>query len=134
MKALNNKSAERFKKLIANLEENDSVKIANSKSFMALSIDFLGNVSTAAGPGKQFAFAHYYELNGDLIPDPDMEFLYIPEKNWIFPMAYQDTYGYQRSIWWEEGKLVKNERILNDLVSFAQIWLKNICEQQKIAV
>ncbi len=63
--------------------EHYSVKIENS-GFMALIIE---------KHGAQIVVAHYFETNGDLVPDPDMEFVDLGADDWL-PVAIQHSTGH----------------------------------------
>ncbi|MGK5086127.1 hypothetical protein WDW86_01080, partial [Bdellovibrionota bacterium FG-2] len=63
--------------------EDFAVKIAN-EGFMPLSIE---------KHGKHVTVTHYYEQNGDLVPDPDMEFVDLGGKDWL-PVAIQHSTGH----------------------------------------
>ena len=132
MRHLNKRATAIFNRIINNhLKDADAVKIDNS-SFMALCIDRLcSDVDFSGLKGDIFAFAHYYEQNGDLIPDPDMTFLRL-QNGFIFPLTYQDYRSYEEAIYLKDGKWKHSNQLLNDLVSFANKWLNNILYQQKI--
>ncbi len=72
------------------------------------------------------ALAHYYEQNGDLVPDPDMEIAIYPKMQMAEALSYQDTYGY-RQVYPEPGKV--NLKAKRDLNSFLNTWLSNIKAQ-----
>lgn len=78
--------------------------------------------------GKSVIIAHYFEQNGDFIPDPDMEFS-ITEWGWV-PMATQNALGvYRRASEWKDGKLMVNKREFKNQQSFATMWARNIKAQ-----
>ena len=75
---------------------------------------------------KTVSITHYYEQNGDLVPDPDMEF-YLTEFGWV-PAAIQFCTGtYRRATEYnDEGKLMANKKELRDQEAFAKMWARNI--------
>ena len=77
------------------------------KSYMPLVIERIGNM---------ISVAHYYEQNGDLIADPDVELNFA---TWE-PTAIQQVFGYTR---------VTDERTRRDIASFLDLWAFNIQEQ-----
>lgn len=82
--------------------------------------------------GWVYSVSHYYEQNGDLMADPDMEFLVCPHGD-VFPLTYQqDGLGlYQEAAaCGEGGQLRYNAKLQADLASFASQWMKNIKDQQ----
>lgn len=72
---------------------------------------------------------HYYQQNGDLIADPDMEFQIANDKEW-HPVALQLWNGaYYRARWSENGKEYINPKQIKEQLSFARMWAKNIKAQ-----
>jgi len=130
MKAIN----QRAKKVMDKLTENwDSVgngrKIDNTKgTFMAVHIELIGECEL----GKIFSITHYYEQEGDLMRDPDMEFIkggdgqYYPISFWQDSPRIRDE-----PLTWKDGEMVSyNEKRQKALVTFANTWMRNIKEQQ----
>ncbi len=108
-------------------------KIQNnpSKSIMAVHVEMI-NKNTL---GPVFSVAHYYKQAGDLMRDPDMTFLCGADGNY-YPLSYrQDSLGIdQDAIIWDENGDIKgfNAKMQAELTSFANGWMKNIKDQQKL--
>ena len=114
----------RLKQLIPDLDtlpENCSRK-SKSNGFMDLSFEILSKSP------DQFtcAMAHYFEQNGDLIADPDMEIRVIPSMQMIEALTYQDQFGFQ-VVYPETGKV--NLKVKKELNRFLGQWLKNLIAQ-----
>lgn len=127
MKAINNKATQIFNKLIS----LDKTKVQNNDSFMAVHIEMISEIKD----GKIYSLAHYYEQNGDLMADPEMEFLIKPNHLEIYPLTFrQDNLGmHQQAVYFENGRAAKyNPRLQKDFVVFANEWLNNISLQQSI--
>ncbi len=89
-----------------------------SSGFMDLVIEKLGD--------KHYSLTHYYEQNGDLCPDPDMEVKVYPDTKMAEALSYQDSFGY-RCVYPELGKVdIKAKKELN---IFLDKWLSNIINQ-----
>ena len=100
--------------------ESFAIKILN-EGFMPLSIERHGKVITVT---------HYFEQNGDLIPDPDMEFVDVGGSEWL-PVAIQHSTGhYERAAIEENGKWKFNPRAMRDLQSFSRMWARNLLAQR----
>ena len=114
----------RLKKLIPDLDTLTVETHRKSKSggFMDLSFEVLSRTT------DQFtcAMTHYFEQNGDLIADPDMEIRVVPSMKMIEALAYQDQFGY-RVVYPEPGKV--NIRAKEELNQFLGQWLKNLIAQ-----
>ena len=72
------------------------------------------------------ALSHYYKLNGDLVPDPDMEIRINFEKQEAEAVSYQDIYGYSNVSECSAEKSVKLKESLN---MFLYFWLLNLSQQ-----
>lgn len=96
-----------------------AVKIRN-EGYMPLSIEKHGEVITVT---------HYFEQNGDLIPDPDMEFVNLGGLDWL-PVAIQHSSGhYSRAAICEDGVWKYKPRAMRDLQSFSRMWARNLLAQ-----
>lgn len=80
--------------------------------------------------------AHYFEQNGNLIADPDVE-LFIPspvgENNGWIPLAIQQTFGYFRAAELNSAQnqvVLIRPRIVADVVDLCHIWATNLVEQE----
>lgn len=108
-------------------------KIDNTNgSFMPVVIEV---IDTPVQGGLVFSIAHYYEQNGDLMRDPEMTFWKKNEEE-IFPMTYQMDgifNGYRKSLeLLEDGRYAINRRENYDQKVFANMWFRNIKEQQRL--
>ncbi len=76
--------------------------------------------------GELISVAHYYEQNGDLIPDPDVELHY---PSWM-PTAITQSLGYRREKFIErDGRTFVDTRFHRDVSSFLALWARNIKAQ-----
>jgi len=114
----------RLKKLIPDLDilTVETHRKSKSGGFMDLSFEVL-----SCGT-DQFtcAMAHYFEQNGDLIADPDMEIRVVPSMQMIEALTYQDQFGF-RVVYPEAGKV--NLQAKKELNQFLGQWLKNLIAQ-----
>lgn len=126
MLKLNKKATAVFRTLIDGLQKpGDARKINNAGAgIMPVSVDFLRRCKQ----GEIYAIAHnYIHPSGDLVPDPDCEFLVATSG--IYPMTYQDQFVYRRLIDIVDGVIHCNEKEQRDLVEFCNLWFGNLSEQ-----
>ena len=135
MKSLNKRAEAIFRQLIEGLENpGDHRKIDNaSGSFMPLSIDVLSvDRQTVAGRewcAMRVALAHNHVQNGNVMTDPDVEFLVTPLG--VAPISFQQDPGsYRRWAWQENGQWRYHLRGQADLTVFCNQWMANIKAQQ----
>jgi len=111
----------------------DSVKFDNDPSFMAFHIDYLTKEKIDGIQGYIFAFSHYYKHpSGDMIADPDMEIFYDPNTTEMYPISYQDFYGYKPAMIKEGNKWKINYALQKELSFFLHEWLNKVVQQQGI--
>ncbi|HEY3256290.1 MAG TPA: hypothetical protein VGJ91_20165 [Polyangiaceae bacterium] len=113
--------------LTAELEPGQSRKITNSTAFMPVSVECLYGVRD----GMLFSVTHYYEQNGDLVPDPDVTIWRDKEGNY-WPCSIQHANGHcSKPLELEgPGEILHNPRAYRALRSFVQLWMRNIKAQQ----
>jgi len=129
MKSLSKPASAVMDQLTHGLRLGDHTKIDNTGgTFMAVSVENIGRTDQ----GALFSVAHYYEQNGDLMRDPEMVFLKRNGK--YYPVTFQQDGSlgfYQEAIEIRGGKVIGYyPPVLQEQVSFAQMWMKNIKEQQ----
>lgn len=141
-------------------EDKQSIKIdANGKGggIMPLCIEHIGECSFLGTDHLPiYSFAHYYEQNGDLMRDPDVEFIVCDLRHIAIAGGLTDTndllecVGIWPSRFRQDGILLRDdelivinedgkadryrERMYNDVCIFCSQWFKNIKWQQNIKV
>lgn len=136
-KKLTKAQMEIFKLLMEKAEnaEDKAIKL-DAGGFMPLNVEILYKTNINGETGTILAFSHYFKQNGDMVPDPDMEIMYIPSKNVVLPMSYQDQMSYTNAVFFDTDnqKWKAYPGKVNDLVYFFGTWLINIAEQQELRV
>ena len=134
MKQLNKKASQIFNQLVRIMDDQDHVKIdKTNETFMPVVLERLAETEIHGHKVDVFSLAHYFEQNGDLVPDPDMvffRFVDYPEK--ILPGTFQNQMSYKEAIWLDGDRWKYNPKEQADQVSFANMWLKNIKHQQDV--
>ena len=130
MKAVGKLAEQVLRTLVAGLRDgNDYRKVDNcGGAFMPVSIELIGNCRL----GDLFSVAHYYEQNGDLMRDPEMVFLR-DSAGRFFPTYFRQDGGLgfeQESADVEKGTFLL--AVQAEHASFADMWMKNIREQQHL--
>ncbi len=79
--------------------------------------------------GDHVGVTHYYSQNGELIADPDVEFL-VRNDRWL-TVGMQDSFGYSRALLLdhETNELRKIPNKYSSILSFTNTWAKNIKAQ-----
>lgn len=124
MRAINKKATAILTSIVEGMEPGTSKRIDNTDgTYMPLSVERLTE--------NHYSMAHYFEQNGDLVPDPDMEF-YRGEDGKFYPVAIQMSTGYyQRAINFDGDKVAGfYPRAQREQAVFAAQWLDNVKSQQ----
>ena len=134
MKAINNRAKKVMDLLIEGVDSSadDSKKIDNSRGvFMPVHIEHVSSCEL----GQIFSVTHYYEQNGDLMRDPDMEFIkagdgeYYPISFWQDAPIIRD----EPVEWGDKQDIVRlDAKLQASLATFANLWMKNIKRQQRL--
>jgi hypothetical protein len=109
---------------------------------MAVSVDclFCEQAAHDHQRGALYAIAHRYEANGDLVPDPDVEFYVVADPDAaagraVYPTAIDHgPLGYYRYIHFDSvGQPVRvASRGQAQLARFCDVWMRNITFQQSL--
>lgn len=130
LKTLSTHAQAVFDYLTKDLEVGQARNIDNTNgSFMPVSIDRLTE--------RHYSIAHYYEQEGDAMADPDMTFFKSADGH-VYPCTFQQDnlaiYRVGLDIT-DEGVIEhENAREQADLAEFANLWMKNIAEQQRLPI
>ena len=142
MKNLNKSATATFKKLIEGLEYNTETEGKKSHrriengSWMPLSIEIIDKTPNGQ---KIIMLCHYGEMNGDLMADPEMNFLVSPSGETVCPIYFRNDYttlagfgGEKPSVFDNDENYTRytiNKAMQADQTQFANVWMKNIKEQ-----
>ena len=115
------------------IEASESKKIDNTEgTFMTVHVEYV----TECSLGVIYSIAHYYEQNGDLMRDPDMEFIkggdgeYYPISFWQDAPIIRDE-----PVTWKDGEIKAfDPKRQAELATFGNTWMKNIKEQQGLVI
>lgn len=98
--------------------ESDYMHFVAGEHMMPLSIEVADE--------NRIAVSHYYELNGDMMADPDMEFVLDADKETLSARTFQqDNFNYYRSVD-TNGDEVLDVELEKELNEFTNQWFHNI--------
>lgn len=129
-KALSPAARAVFELLAGNLTVGATLKLDSAPGiFMPVHVERLTE--------RHFSVGHYSVQHGDLVADPEMTF-YRCEHGEVFPCSYQqDGLGiYRLGLEITEAGIIEGENPKEqaDEAAFANLWMKNIAEQQQLTV
>ena len=76
--------------------------------------------------GDMISVAHYFEQNGDLIADPDVE---LHHPSWVPTGITQAYFGYRSKFIEREGRTFIDTNFHRQVSSFLTLWARNIKAQ-----
>ena len=126
MHALNKQAKKIMETLIVQLDDG-YLKMDNTKgTYMPLTVE---KVIDEPGFTAVYSLAHYGEQNGDLMADPEMTFGECDHE--FFPLSFRNDYiGVYQEVITEQVDL----KLQQELVEFADMWLQNVVDQQKLNI
>ena len=103
--------------------------------FMPLVVEQLYNTTLLGRPVTAYSFAHYWIQNGDSMRDPEMCFYYDAELHAVYPYYFrQDPYFEEYSILNNSDGMKYSPGMMKGQKDFANMWMRNINEQQRLGV
>lgn len=76
--------------------------------------------------GEMISVTHYFERNGDLIADPDVELHY---PSWTPTAITQAFFGYRSKFTERDGKTYVDVRFHKEVSAFLSLWARNLMAQ-----
>lgn len=129
---LSKKATKVFEVLIADMDKDECRRINNSSVCMEVVVEFMRDVSI----GSLYRIGHYYKQNGDLMRDPEVEFLLF--KDQCIPLCYQldglgicQEYAYFKS---RDNIAILDTVNQHKCVEFCNQWMENIKYQQSLKI
>lgn len=129
MQTLNKTAAKILDTLTAGLKPGEARKLGEKGgAYMQVSVECLTE--------GHYSVSHYFEQNGDLVPDPDMEFYKAETGAWMPVNITMATGYYTKALsFGGNGQIASySPGALRDLVQFANMWMRNIKDQQGLKV
>lgn len=134
MKSINKKAQRIMDRLTDGLDSDYPLRTVDSSggTYMAVHVELIGTVEL----GPVYSVAHYYEQNGDMMRDPDVEFIKAKVDGKYYPISFRnDGLGVMQEAVVFEDKKVKGIRIKQqrDIATFCGSWMSNINQQQRLS-
>jgi hypothetical protein len=126
MQTVSKRAAAILNTLTADMEVGQSRQIgAKGDTYMPVHVGRLTE--------NRFSVAHYFEQNGDLMSDPDIEYHRFETGDWAPVNHTLSSLGvFRRALEFNDAGEVTGiwRRTLKDLCSFTTVWMSNIKSQQ----
>jgi len=117
-----------MRKVITKLAEKANLNLSQFQASMRIENKPYQRLCIEQIDTNLISVAHYFEMNGDLVPDPDMVFL-ILDSYW-YPISFQSQIMYEESVKYDaDGQIATILSGMKSMVSFASTWAENIIAQ-----
>lgn len=94
-------------------------------AYMPLSV----NILRRNGDEVFISIAHNFLMNGDVVPDPDVELRIDFNMGIVDPMAIQHASGHYSRVYANEERTLVRRAVQADLMSFLAMWFRNLRQQ-----
>ena len=128
LSCVNNVAKQVLDELVEGLDVGDSKKFDRGIGYMPVHVECLQKSAL----GLHFSIAHYYEQNGDMVPDPDCVIVRRADGSWA-PISFQNSISYRNAVTFhDDGTIEVDEREQKEPSRFVNHWMKNVSDQQAI--
>jgi hypothetical protein len=126
------KVSPKMKEEIEKLAQKHEVPLAQVGDHFRLDMRYYDRLCVEKIGINRISVAHYFEMNGDLVPDPDIVFFVQDSGDWC-PIGINQSIGgwrsYVKMTLDGEGIEAYDEVGQADLANFAEIWAQNLADQ-----
>lgn len=127
------KTCPQMKEVIAKLADKHGVDLSQIGAHFRLDQPGYERLCVETISARRVSVAHYFEMNGDLVPDPDIVFLIDAKGEWA-AIGITDSFGPWRSL--VKMSVDGNSVVFYDrkgqasLADFAETWAQNLQDQK----
>lgn len=126
------KPSPKMKAEIEKLAQKHEVPLVQVGDHFRLDMRYYDRLCVEKIGANRISVAHYFEMNGDLVPDPDIVFFVQDNGDW-YPIGINQSIGGWRSYvkMTADGVGIEAYDTVGqvDLADFAEIWAQNIADQ-----
>lgn len=125
------KTAKTFQNYIERLAAKHGADLSKVGTHLKLTNEPYQDLVIEVPHPRQISVAHYYEQNGDLVPDPDLV-CWIEQGVW-YPVRFQNSLIHSNAVasWHANGDVLQYyPQQQMDLASFAYTWARNLSRQR----
>jgi len=121
-----------MKQVIGQLCAKHGIDLTRQRDHIRLDMEGFDRLCIEVIAPSAISVAHYFEMNGDLVAEPDIVFFVDVAGEWIPIEITQSMTGWKRVAEFSEDgtKIVRyRQREQADIASFAEDWAQNIADQ-----
>lgn len=126
------KTCPKMKEIISVLCQQYEIDLSTQGAHIRLDMEGFDRLCIEAVTPSVISVAHYFEMNGDLVAEPDIVFFVDERGEWIPIEITQSMTGWKRVVEFnEDGSKIQRYQPFEqaDLAEFAEFWAQNIRDQ-----
>ena len=126
------KTCPKMREVIGKLCDKYGVDLTKQGANIRLDMPGFDRLCIERISGNCISVAHYYELQGDLVAEPDIVFFVDEWGEWVPVEITQSLTGWQRVVEYndDETKIMRYQKAAQaDIAEFAEGWAQNITDQ-----
>jgi hypothetical protein len=130
------KTCPKMKTVIEELAQKHNIDLHEAGAHLRLDMPGYDRLCVENIGMNRISVAHYFELNGDLVAEPDVVFFVDSDGSWKPIEVSQSLFGWRQYVMFSpDGKRITliNRAAQRDLAEFAETWAQNISEQGWLA-
>lgn len=127
------KTCPKMKEIIGKLCEKHGIDLIQERAHIRLDMLGFDRLCIERISENAVSVAHYFEMNGDLVAEPDIVFFIDAQGYWIPVEITQSMTGWSRVVEFSEDgtRIARFQRERQaDIATFAEDWAQNIVDQQ----
>ena len=126
------KTCLQMQQVVEHLAQKHGVELSQVGVYFCLNLPGTERLYVETISARRISVAHYFEMNGDLVPDPDVVFFITDKGDWA-PIGITQSFGGWRSYvkMRMDGNGIEayDREGQADLADFADVWAQNLADQ-----
>lgn len=126
------KTCPKMREIVGKLCEKHGIDLNQVRATIRLNLPGFDRLCIERIASNAVSVAHYFEMNGDLVPEPDIVFFVDEWGEWLPIEITQSMTGWTRVVEFnEDGDKIMRYRPDEqaDIASFAETWAQNLIDQ-----
>jgi putative heme degradation protein len=126
------KTCPKMREIVGKLCEKHGIDLNQVRATIRLDMEGFDRLCIERVTSNAVSVAHYFEMNGDVVPEPDIVFFIDEWGEWIPVEITQSMTGWTRVVEFDDtGDKIMRYRADEqaDIAAFAELWAQNITDQ-----
>ncbi len=116
----------KMKAIITELAAKHGLSLTEPGAWLRLEMPHFDRLVIEGLGQNRVSVAHYYEQNGDLVPDPDVTFIVTPGGAWLAAEFQNALFHGLYAVQGADGSIAVKTAAQADCADFCETWAENI--------